>query len=56
MLDYLLWLLAVPACFILYFIYHFFIRIYLVAARFKKIDPSLKLLTNPIFGLLGVQQ
>lgn len=56
MLGNLLWLLVIPVGLILYFVYHFFIRIYLVAAKFKKADPSLKLLTCPIFGLLGVQQ
>lgn len=56
MIDHLWWLLVVPAGIVLYFIYQFFIKIYLEANRFKKMDPNIKILTKPIFGLLGIQQ
>jgi hypothetical protein len=56
MIDTLWWLLVIPSGLILYFIYHFYVRIYLMGNKFKKMDPSIKNLANPIFGLLGVQQ
>jgi hypothetical protein len=56
MVDNLWWLLAIPVGIILYFIYNFYIRIYVVANKFKKMEPSIKILVNPVFGLLGVQQ
>lgn len=56
MFDSLLWLLLIPVIIILYVVYQFYIRIYIFERKFKKMDPSLKLMTNPIFGLIGVQQ
>ncbi len=56
MFDNLWWLLLIPTGIILYFIYQFFIRISIGANYFKKMDPNLKILTKPIFGLLGIQQ
>lgn len=41
---------------LLYVIYMFLIKIYIDAARFKKMDPNLKLFVAPFSGLQGVQQ
>jgi hypothetical protein len=56
MLDHLYWLLTLPGALILYVIYHFFIKIYIVAAQFKKMDPGLKIMATPVVGLLGMQR
>lgn len=56
MFDSLWWLLTIPVGFILFVVYHFFIKIYIVAAQFKKMDPGLPILVTPIVGLLGFQQ
>lgn len=41
---------------IAYTLYMFLVRIYTEAARFKKMDPSLKLFIAPFSGLQGVQK
>lgn len=57
MLTIILWVVTVPILSIFaYFIYHFFIRIYLEAARFKKMDPTLKIYITPFSGLAGLQK
>jgi cytochrome P450 len=56
MIEQLWWLLLVPLGLFLYFVYFFFIRIYLIANRFKKMDPSLRVLVKPVLGMLAVQQ
>lgn len=56
MFDSLWWLLTIPVGFVLFVVYHFFIKIYIVAAQFKKMDPSLQILVTPIMGLLGIQR
>ena len=50
------WLLLIPLLLVLYVVYHFSIRIYLVARQFKKMDPGLKVLITPFVGLLGRQR
>jgi len=49
-------LIAIPVALLLYVLYMFFIRIYIYAARFKKMDPTLKVFMTPFTGLLGVQK
>jgi hypothetical protein len=39
-----------------YVVYQLFIKIYLDAAKFKKMDPNLKVFIAPFSGLLGVQK
>lgn len=56
MIEYLLWVLVVPAALILYIVYQFLIKIYIDAAKFKKMDPDLKLFVSPFTGLLGLQR
>lgn len=55
-MDGLYYLLVLPGALLLYVAYYFFIHIYIVAARFKKMDPSLKVLVTPFVGLLGMQR
>ena len=42
--------------FLIYILYEFVIKIYVVANSLKKMDPSLKLFVSPFTGLLGVQK
>jgi len=49
-------LIAIPLALVLYVVYMFFIKIYLDAARFKKMDPNLKIFIAPFTGLQGVQK
>jgi cytochrome P450 len=49
-------LLAFPVAIIFWLIYRFFIKIYLDAYRYKKMDPNLKVFTYPIAGLPRVQK
>ena len=48
-------LLAIPVALLIYVLYMFFIKIYIDAARFKKMDPKLKTFIAPFSGLLKVQ-
>ena len=41
---------------ILYILYHFVIKIYIDANRFKKMDSETKIFVSPFFGLLGLQK
>lgn len=50
------WLLLIPSAIILYVVYHFVIKIYLVAKKYQKMDPGLKILSTPFVGLLGLQR
>jgi hypothetical protein len=43
-----------PILVILYLFYQFFIKIYLEAWRFQKMDSTLKVFVSPFTGLLGV--
>lgn len=51
-----LFLALVPIIIILYIVYMFFIKIYIDAAKFRKMDPTLKTFNAPFSGLLGVQK
>lgn len=46
----------VPVCFVAYVIYMFLIKIYIDAARFKRMDPGLKTFIAPFSGMLKVQK
>ncbi len=37
-------------------VYYFLIRIYLVAKRYKRMDPTLKTFITPFTGLVGLQK
>jgi len=52
----LLVILGIPVVLVLYIIYMFFIKIYIDAARFKKMDPNIKTFISPFSGIQGVQQ
>jgi hypothetical protein len=39
-----------------YLFYHFIVKIYIAAAKFKKMDPTLKVFVAPFTGLLGLQK
>lgn len=52
----LLYLLLIPLALILYVFYMFFIKIYIDAARFRKMDPNLKTFIAPFSGIQGVQK
>lgn len=56
MASILLILAAIPLALILYVIYMFVIKIYLDAAKFKKMDPTLKTFMAPFSGIQGVQK
>jgi len=45
-----------PILLILFLLYHFFIKIYIEAWRFQKMDSTLKVFVAPFFGLLGLQK
>ena len=49
-------LISVPLIIVLYVIYMFFIKIYIDAARFRKMDPNLKIFIAPFSGIQGVQK
>lgn len=49
-------LIALPVLLLLYVIYMFFIKIYIDAARFRKMDPNLKTFIAPFSGIQGVQK
>lgn len=53
MLEYLI---ALPVLLILYVVYQFFIKIYIDAWRFQKMDPTLRVFVAPFSGLLGLQK
>jgi len=48
--------LALPLLLILYVVYMFFIKIYIDAARFRKMDPTLQTFISPFSGIQGVQK
>lgn len=54
------WVLLAPfiltGSLILYIAYMFFIKIYIDAARFKKMDSELKVFIAPFSGIQGVQK
>jgi hypothetical protein len=50
------YLLSAISLLLLYLVYQFFIKIYLAAWRFKRMDPTLKTYIAPFFGMLGVQK
>ena len=52
----ILWIAMIPITLLLYIVYMFFIKIYIDAARFKKMDPELKTFIAPFSGLLKVQK
>lgn len=52
----LLYLLCPIIIAILYIFYMFIIKIHIEAARFKKMDPKLKVFVAPFSGLQGVQK
>lgn len=45
-----------PVGLLVYVVYMFFIKIYIDAARFRKMDPSLKTFISPFSGIQGVQK
>lgn len=47
---------AVPVALLLYVVYMFIIKIYIDAAKFRKMDPSLKTFIAPFTGIQGVQK
>ena len=49
-------LIALPVALVLYVIYMFFIKIYIDAAKFRKMDPNLKTFISPFSGIQGVQK
>ena len=51
----LLTISALVLLFVLWVVYEFIIKIYWIAYKLKKMDPSLKLYIKPITGLNGVQ-
>jgi hypothetical protein len=52
----LLLFLGIPSLFIIYIIYMFFIKIYLDASKFRRMDPTLKTFISPFSGIQGVQK
>lgn len=54
------WVLLAPfilmGSIMLYIVYMFFIKIYIDAAKIKKMDPELKLYIAPFSGVQGVQK
>ena len=48
--------LLLPAALILWIFYRFFIRIYIEAWQYKRMDPTLKVFVAPMSGLLKVQK
>lgn len=52
----ILWILLIPVAILLYVFYMFFIKIYIDAARFRKMDPNLKTFIAPFSGIQGVQK
>jgi len=55
-MDYLPIILSLPILLLIYIVYQLFIRIYIDAYRFQKMDPNLTLFIAPFFGLLGKQK
>ncbi len=49
-------LILLPVALILYVFYMFFVKIYIDAARFRKMDPNLKTFIAPFSGIQGVQK
>lgn len=49
-------ILMLPVGLLVYVVYMFFIKIYIDAARFRKMDPSLKTFISPFSGIQGVQK
>lgn len=47
---------GIPIALLLYIVYMFVIKIYLDAAKFRKMDPSLKTFMAPFTGIQGVQK
>jgi len=57
MIDIIIYtLLAIAFLVVSYVFYQLFIKIHLDAAKFKKMDPNLKVFIAPFSGLLGVQK
>lgn len=56
MASLLLILLAIPTALVFYVFYMFFIKIYIDARKFKKMDPNLKTFISPFSGIQGVQR
>lgn len=52
----LLYLALIPVALVVYIIYMFTIKIYIDAARFKKMDPEIKTFVAPFSGLIGLQK
>mgnify|MGYP000536607257 CR=1 FL=1 len=52
----ILYLLLPPLALIAYLLYHLIIKIYIMAWRFKKMDPDLKCFIAPFAGMLGIQK
>lgn len=52
----LIMILGIPIALVLYVFYMFFIKIYVDAARFRKMDPNLKTFISPFSGIQGVQK
>ena len=50
------YLLVPPLLLLLYVLYHFFIKIYIAAWKFKAMDKDLKVYVAPFFGMLGIQK
>jgi hypothetical protein len=48
--------IGIPIALVLYIFYMFFIKIYIDAARFRKMDPNLKTFIAPFSGIQGVQK
>lgn len=51
-----MWLLLAPLALLAYVIYMFLIKIYIDAARFRKMDPNLKTFIAPFSGIIKVQK
>ena len=49
-------LLSLPVMLLLYIFYMFFVKIYIDAAKFRKMDPNLKTFISPFSGIQGVQK
>lgn len=52
----LIGILLIPLLLIAYVFYMFFIKIYIDAARFRRMDPTIKTFISPFSGIQGVQK
>lgn len=48
--------ISLPVMLLLYIFYMFFVKIYIDAAKFRKMDPNLKTFISPFSGIQGVQK